>query len=69
MPVGRSVPEATLEKITTLAGETQQPFIWSERLENFAEEPWSTTTFAMGPEAFLTDMKWDFSENDVWDLS
>jgi hypothetical protein len=69
VPVGRSVPEATLEKITTLAGETQQPFIWSERLENFAEEPWSTTTFAMGPEAFLTDMKWDFSENDVWDLS
>ena len=52
MPVGRSVPEATIEKITALAGETQQPFVWSERLENFAEEPWSTTTFAMGQRLF-----------------
>ena len=69
VPVGRSVPEATLEKIRTLAGETQQPLVWSERLENFAEAPWSTTTFACGPEAFLTDTKWDFSEDDVWDLS
>ena len=69
MPVGRYVPEAALKKITALAGETQQPFVWSERLENFAEEPWSTATFAMGPEAFLTDIKWDFGEEDVWDLS
>ena len=27
VPVGRSVPEVTLEKITTLAGETQQRFL------------------------------------------
>ena len=68
VPVGRSVPPATLERITALAAETQQPFVWFERVENFAEEPWKTSTFAAGPEAFLTDMKWDFSDEDVWDL-
>ena len=68
VPVGRSVPEETVSIIASLARDIDQPLVWSERTENFAAEPWKTSTFASGPEEFINALKWDFSDQDVWDL-
>lgn len=69
VPVGRIIPSKTLDLLQSIATEGNVPFVWFERKEDFAAEPWVTSSFASGPEDFITALKWDFSEQDIWDLS
>lgn len=69
VPAGRSVPEKTLDELKLLAEADEKPFVWVERVEDFVAEPRKTSKYAIGPEAFLTALKWDFQQDDIWDLS
>lgn len=68
-PVGRSVPEETLYRFGELARALQMPMMWTERSDKFAEGDITGTTFSSGSEEFISALKWDFSDEHVWDLS
>lgn len=71
VPVGRAVSEETLGRFRALAREKQMPMMWTERSEKFAEaeDEGYQITFSSGSEEFISALKWDFSDQDVWDLS
>ena len=69
VPVGRTVPEETLNRFRELAHALQMPIMWTERSDKFAEGDSGSTTFSLGSEEFLSALKWDFSDEHVWDLS
>ena len=68
VPTGRSVPPETLDRLKAFASARDQPLIWMERAEDFAANPKSVSTYALGSEDFLIALKWDFESEDVWKL-
>ena len=68
-PVGRAVPERTLNRFFEMARSIKMPIMWAERPEKFAEGDTTDTTLASGSEEFMSALKWDFSDDHVWDLS
>lgn len=69
VPVGRAVSEETLSRFNELTRSIQMPLMWTERSDKFAEGDASHTTLANGSEEFISALKWDFADDDVWDLS
>lgn len=69
VPVGRAVSEKTLSRFNELTQSIQMPIIWTERSNRYAEGDASQTTLANGSEEFISALKWDFSDDHVWDLS
>ena len=69
VPVGRHVSAETLNRFAELAQTIPVPMMWTEREEKFAEGAGDTLTFSSGSEEFISALKWDISDEHVWDLS
>lgn len=67
VPVGAQVPEATLKEMTSYAYAKALPLVWFERAKDFTKDH-AVSKFAAGPEEFLAQVKWDFPDEDVFDL-
>lgn len=68
VPVGQRVPQTTLMQVREAAEDAGLPLIWSERADNYHEDD-NRSRFAVGPEEFLAQVKWDFSEEDFFELT
>lgn len=69
IPVGVSVPKATLQRAITFAKDNGFSVTWAERRENYAEHPLEVRVGTAGSEEFSIQMKWDVLPEDVWRFS
>jgi hypothetical protein len=69
VPVGRTIPELTMDRFMELPKSLQMAIIGTERSAKFAEGDVSHSTLSSGSEEFISALKWDFSDYHVWDLS
>ena len=69
VPIGRVVSEKTLLRFRELTESMRMPLVWNERSDKFAEGDSSRTTFCAGSEEFISAIKWEFSDEQVWDLA
>jgi len=66
IPVGVSVPESTLQRVTAFAREKGFSVTWAERRPNYEEHPRDVSVGTAGSEEFSIQMKWDVSPEDIW---
>jgi hypothetical protein len=45
------------------------PLMWTERADKFADGDASSETYSLGSDEFISALKWDFSDEHVWDLA
>jgi len=69
VPIGRSVTEQTLLRFQELADSMNMPLMWTERADKFADGDSSSETYSLGSEEFISALKWEFSDEHVWDLT
>ena len=70
VPTGICIEEDALEGFKELAVAASNPLIWIRRQEDFSTALNQTVhRYAIGPADFLSALKWDFSDDDVWDLA
>lgn len=68
IPIGRKVPEDTLEKIIEYSLSKHLPIVWSERAEDYVSDD-AMDRKALGSEEFMTQVMWQFSDEDVQSLT
>ena len=69
IPTGQTVPDDTLMQFLNYANGAGLPLVWSERAEDFVNDT-ALTRKALGPEEFMLQVKWDFSDQDIfWDFT
>lgn len=65
IPIGQKVPDDTLMRLLDYAKETGLPCVWNERAEDFVNDD-TVSKKALGPEEFMLQVKWDFSDQDMF---
>ena len=68
IPTGQKVPDDTLMRLLEYGSASGTPLIWSERAEDFVNDA-EVSSSALGPEEFMIQTKWDFSDEDFWELT
>lgn len=68
IPTGQKVPHDTLTRFLDYANETGTPIAWGEHAEDFVNDA-EVSRSALGPEEFMIQTKWDFSDEDFWELT
>lgn len=69
IPTGRKISDHTLMQLLDYANGEGLPFVWFERAEDFVNDD-AMSKKALGPEEFMLQVKWDFSDEDLfWDLT
>jgi len=68
IPTGQKVPDDTLMRLLEYANATGSPLVWSERPEDFVNND-ELSRQALGPEEFMIQTKWDFSDEDFCKLT
>jgi len=67
VPAGVKIPDATLERIRQYADQRGLPYSWGERAEDFRNDD-AVKMLAAGPDEFVAQVKWDFSDEDFFEL-
>ena len=65
IPTGQKIPDDTLTQLLEYAKGVGLPLVWCERAEDFVNDD-TLSRKAVGPEEFVLQVKWDFSDQDLF---